>query len=812
MKYLFSIVLGTFMIMVFSSTIASKNRNITYLEKFTGDLKDSLDSKMEWWEEAKFGMFIHWGVYSVPAGFYHDKEVPGAGEWIMNWSKIPVAEYKGYAAEFNPVAYDPEAWVKMAKNAGMKYIVITSKHHDGFALFDSKVTDWDVADATPYGKDLLKPLVEACRKEGIRIGFYYSQAQDWNHPGGAANSKLMKEDPANPKATKINQFIKEHHGHWDPVQDGNFDDYLDSIAVPQVKEILSDYGDIDILWWDTPTNMTKERAKKFLPVLKEHPNLITNNRLGGGIEGDTETPEQSVPATGYPNRHWEVCMTMNSTWGFKKNNHNWKSGKDLILKLSEIVSKGGNFLLNVGPTSKGEIPQPSIELLKQIGDWMKTNHEAIYGTLASPFPYLPWGRATLKGQKLYLHVVSWPKDGLLQVPLQNKALRAYLLADPVSNLKFEQDGERIEVKVSEQAPDSILPIIVLEFEGDPKVLSIPSAGRTGKASSVDPKSSVSNLFDGDPKNEWKPAKGVNTAWVEVDLIHDVSICNFSITEPWHPWENHGQEFDLQYKKGNEWIDLVSGKTNGCGHTQAFNPVTARYFRLVITGANDDVPVLNEWVLNRALSSSVAKHETDSRLHAVGKQWNFYQASDTTKSKRVLLIGDSVLGGYSKDVSTALKDEVAVDLWVTPLNEGSPDLFPVLKLIMSHGPYDAIHFNIGLHGWQKGRVDDTKYESIMQQYVDILKKGSPNARLIWATTTPVTEKGDPLKLNEEINPIIVKRNKMAKRVMKRNHVKIDDLYGLMVKNLSTARGDMFHWKPEGIKLQSEAVVKALNKNL
>ena len=288
--------------------------------------------RMQWWEDAKFGMFIHWGVYSVPAGIYNGKDIPG-GEWIMNNAKIPVAEYKKYASEFNPVNYDPEAWVKMAKDAGMKYIVITSKHHDGFALFDSKVTEWDVVDATPYGKDLLRPLVKACKKEGIRLGFYYSQAQDWNHPGGAA-----------------------YGGHWDPAQDGSMDEYLDRIAVPQVKEILSNYGDIDILWWDTSVGMTKERAEKFLPILKEHPRLITNNRLGGGIKGDTETPENFIPPTGFPDRHWEVCMTMNDTWGYKSNDHNWKSGKDLILKLSDIASKGGNLLLNVGPTSKGEIP------------------------------------------------------------------------------------------------------------------------------------------------------------------------------------------------------------------------------------------------------------------------------------------------------------------------------------------------------------------------------------------------------------------------------------------------------------------------
>ena len=432
---------------------------------------DSSD-RMKWWREARFGMFIHWGVYAVPAGMYKGQKIDRIGEWIMNRGKIPVAEYQEFAKEFNPVKYDPEAWVKMAKDAGMKYIVITSKHHDGFALFDSKASKWDIVDATPYGKDLLKPLAEACRKYGIKLGFYYSQAQDWNNPGGAAARKVASEGWANPDSAKIDAYTEANSGHWDPVQTTKtMAQYIDDVAVPQVKELLTNYGDVAVLWWDTPTGMTDEFAEKLNALLKLQPNIITNDRLKRpNYPGDFKTPEQRIPnLSELDGKDWETCMTMNETWGYKSWANNWKSLKTIIQNTVDIASKGGNYLLNVGPKADGTFPQESIDLLKGMGAWMKVNGEAIHGTKASPFGLFPWGRCTKKenGQNtlLYFSVFDWPKDGKLSIPgLKNKIVSAKLLANGVS-LKTEKKDDGVIINIPEKALDENATVIKVEVLG-----------------------------------------------------------------------------------------------------------------------------------------------------------------------------------------------------------------------------------------------------------------------------------------------------------------------------------------------------------
>ena len=431
------------------------------------------NQRMQWWREARFGMFIHWGVYSVPGGVYEGHQMNrGGAEWIMNRSKIPVLEYHKFAEQFNPVKFDAEAWVKIAKDAGMKYIVITAKHHDGFAMFKSDASKWNIVDATPYGKDILKQLADACKINGIKLGFYYSQAQDWNNPGGAAARKLAIEGWADPDSALIDAYTKEHNGHWDPAQTkSTMDEYIDRVAVPQVKELLTNYGDVAVLWWDTPTNMTDEYAQKLQELLKIQPAIIANDRLKRpNFPGDYKTPEQKIPKPEeLDGKDWETCMTMNGSWGYKSYDHNWKTTETLVRNLIDIASKGGNFLLNVGPTAEGEFPQESIERLKEMGNWMKVNGEAVYGTKASPWGLFDWGRCTRKDVKsntvLYFSVFNWPTDGKIIIPGFNSKIKSASLMANGKPVKTSVLNNQLIILLPEQAPDKIASVVKVELNG-----------------------------------------------------------------------------------------------------------------------------------------------------------------------------------------------------------------------------------------------------------------------------------------------------------------------------------------------------------
>ena len=424
--------------------------------------------KMEWWREARFGMFIHWGPYCILGGEYHGhQQRRGGAEWIMNRCKIPVAEYQEIAATFNPVKYAPESWVLLAKEAGMKYIVMTSKHHDGFAMFKSAASSFNIVDHTLYKKDVLDELAKACRKHNIKLGFYYSQAQDWNNPGGSVARKEMAEGWANPDSVKIDAYTKEHNGHWDPAQETRtMEQYIDEVAIPQIRELLTNYGDVAVIWWDTPTQMTDAFAEKLDAELKKYPQVITNDRLKRpNFPGDYKTPEQKIPdPSELGDFDWETCMTMNGSWGYKSWDTNWKTTETLVHNLINAASKGGNYLLNVGPTAEGEIPQQSIDGLKAIGRWMKVNGEAIYGTQRSPLEKPEWGYITRKGDKtLYLSVCEWPTDGKLTIEGLSSARAATLLANK-TKLKTEMSENTLIINLPQQMPDPVATVIKLELK------------------------------------------------------------------------------------------------------------------------------------------------------------------------------------------------------------------------------------------------------------------------------------------------------------------------------------------------------------
>ena len=432
-----------------NTTKAKKETSVDYLT----ESKEDFDQRMKWWREARFGMFIHWGVYAVPAGIHNGSQVKGVGEWIQCFAKIPISEYEKYAKQFNPIKYNAEQWAKMMKKAGMKYVVITSKHHDGFALWDSEVSEYDAVDFAPYGKDILKSLSEACKTQGIKFGLYHS-IMDWHHPQAQANSE-PEYDYQNHPNSEFPQFVEQY-------------------LKPQLKELIDNY-DPDILWFDGEwiNDFTHEMGMdlyQFVRTLK--PNIIINNRVDKGRKGmagmnredqryagDFGTPEQEI-LQGTATMDWESCMTMNDTWGYKSFDHNWKSGEMLIHNLIDIASKGGNYLLNIGPTAEGLIPTPSIERLEKIGEWLEVNGEAIYATqkLNKFFKQGANIRFTKKKNKsdYYVMVLEQPQKELIIKHIQpNENSSINLLGyEGALNWTFEENSG-LKIQIPEGIPGSI---------------------------------------------------------------------------------------------------------------------------------------------------------------------------------------------------------------------------------------------------------------------------------------------------------------------------------------------------------------------
>ncbi|MRT93781.1 alpha-L-fucosidase [Ancylomarina sp. 16SWW S1-10-2] len=400
--------------------------------------------RLEWWSEARFGMFIHWGLYAQDGCFWKGKD--GRSEHMMRNLQIPISDYEKIADEFKPTCFNADEWVKVAKDAGMKYMVLTSKHHDGFAMFNSPSNNYNILTSTPWKRDPVKELTEACKKQGLKFGVYYSLGRDWHDP-----------DCNSVKGWRSNV--------WDfPEEEKkDFSKYFERKVKPQITELITQYHPA-IIWFDTPELITKEESTELLSLIHElDPTCIVNQRVGNKL-GDYAVREQKIPAGGEP-RPWETCMTLNGAWGYHKTDNNWKSADSLVHSLVDIASKGGNFLLNVGPTGKGIIPQTSVNRLKEVGEWLNVNGEAVYGTSSSPFGKLAWGRCTKKvgedDETLYLSVFYWPKNGKLQLDFPVEIIRACLLSDTDKELKTETNQSGVSITIPIQAPNEIATVVKL---------------------------------------------------------------------------------------------------------------------------------------------------------------------------------------------------------------------------------------------------------------------------------------------------------------------------------------------------------------
>lgn len=494
------------------------------------------EKRMSWWRDAKFGMFIHWGLYSVPAN---------SSEWHMRNLKKSIAEYSKYAGQFNPVKFDADQWAELANDAGMKYMVITSKHHDGFALFKSEASSYNMVDATPFKRDIIKELSEACPKYDVRFGVYYSLMSDWGHPGGAIG------EPA-----------------WDPAQVGDIDDYYNNIAIKQVEELLTNYGTISELWFDTdgPLKPTPVQQQMVYNLMERQPELVVNNRSTIGYFDIAE-------GHGYaqsPISDFELCNNITiGSWGYRKDykpNH-VRPVSELIKELVEVVSMGGNYLLNVGPTGEGVIIDDEINRLKGIGRWMKINGESIYGTEKSPFDYLPWGYCTRKNDTLFFHVVDWPKSGKINVPMPNSIKNAWLLSDK-STLKYNTADGRLELNLPTDAPDSIISVIGVKVEGDISPVHSLAINKHSFGS-MDHRNSR-NAVDLDPYTYWD-ITAPSPAWLLVDLEEETTFNTVRI--------GYGggkvSKFSLKYLKDGQWKTIFVDEDLPRKYIKQFAPVTTQ---------------------------------------------------------------------------------------------------------------------------------------------------------------------------------------------------------------------------------------------
>jgi alpha-L-fucosidase len=395
-------------------------------QQMTAEERDRI-RRLRWFHEARFGMFIHWGLYSIL----------GRHEWVMNRERIPVRDYEKLADQFRPKPFPARTWARLARQAGMKYMVMTTKHHEGFCHFNSKLTDY-CAPRRAAGRDLVAEFVEAARGEGLRVGFYYSM-MDWHHPDGA---RCKTDENAR------RRFVDYIHG--------------------QVRELCTNYGKLDVMWYDVSWPLDAEgweSAKMNAMVRKLQPDILINNR--SQLPEDFSTPEQHVTPE-KEGRAWESCMTMNDSWGYHAADDNWKTPRQCAGYLVQAAGGGGNLLLNIGPRADGSVPAPSVRILREMGEWMEKHGEAIYNSDRAHLEWLPVGQFTVKGNTAYFHAFNYPGSEIAIGGLVNKVKSARFLHNGKA-IRFEQKGNRLLLRgLPAEQPVKIAPVIALECVGAPR--------------------------------------------------------------------------------------------------------------------------------------------------------------------------------------------------------------------------------------------------------------------------------------------------------------------------------------------------------
>ena len=427
-------------------------------EKAADKLKITEENKMQVWRKATFGMFIHWGVYSYLGGSWHGKAVPGYAEHIFRKEKIPMEEYKKEVIEkFNPAEFDAEEWVRIAKSAGMRYMVITAKHHDGFAMWPSKVTKYNIHDMTPFKRDPMRELRDACRRNGLLFGFYYSHAQDWSHPWGQRN----QWDFDHPQPDKRNWWKDPEWKYY--IEKSKI--YVEEKSIPQLKELIQNY-DPDIIWFDTHVWLPPVLTKEIVETARElKPSLIIDSRGTPGIYDYKCTNDRPLDFPPNNEKYWEAIPTTNESYGYNANDHSHKPPEFFIRLLAKAAARGGNLLMNVGPMGNGKIDPVDVKILEGIGKWLKANGESIYGVERTPLSVQAWGQSTKMDDNLYLQVCRWPNNGgLVLGGLQSGIKNIYFLTDkqkkPLSYSRINNFDVRIDVQ--KEAPDTIDTVIKVE--------------------------------------------------------------------------------------------------------------------------------------------------------------------------------------------------------------------------------------------------------------------------------------------------------------------------------------------------------------